>query len=68
MGGGGGGGGSRPNGKKTALTAFFLFVCLFCVVLNLLSEGFQWFYFRGSIIVRGSNFFQEWGGGGVSKC
>ena len=36
---------SRPDGKKTALTAIVC-ACLFCVVLNLLTEGFQWFYFR----------------------
>ena len=53
-------GGSRPDGKKTALTVFFL-----CVILNLLTEGFQWFYFReGLSFSRGSNFFQELGGGG----
>ena len=43
------GGGSRPDGKKTASTARkqpwqrFFFVCLFCVVLNLLTEGFNGF-------------------------
>ena len=52
----------RPDGKQTALTVFFFFVC---VVLNLLTEGFQWFYFRdGLSFSRGSNFFQECGGGG----
>ena len=55
-GGGRGGGGSRPDGKKTALTAFS--VCLFCVALKLLTEVFQ----RGSFIFQGSIFFQ---GGGV---
>ena len=58
------GGGSRPDSKKTALTAFF-FVCLFGIVLNLLTEGFQWFYFReGLSLSGGSSFFQERGGGG----
>ena len=53
--------GSRPDGKKTALTVFFF------VVLNLLTEGFQWFYFReGLSFSRGSNFFQEWGGPNVN--
>ena len=50
------GGWSRPDGKKTALTAFS--VCLFCVALKLLTEVFQ----RGSFIFQGSIFFQ--GGGG----
>ena len=49
------------------MTAFF--VCLFCVVLNLLTEGFQWFYFRGGLsFSRGSIFFQGGGGGWGSKC
>ena len=58
-----GGGGSRPDGKKTALTAFF-FVCLFCVVLNLLTEGFQWFYFRDGLSYEDFSdipMFQDWG-------
>ena len=60
----GGGGGSRPDGKKTALTAFFFFVCLFCVVLNLLTEGFQWFYFREGLSYEDFSdipMFQDWG-------
>ena len=61
--------GSIPDGKNTDLTAFW---GLFCVVFNLLTEGFQWFYFRKSLsFSRGSNFFQErggGGGGGGSKC
>ena len=57
---GGGGGGGGGQGGGTALT-----VCFFlCVVLKLLTEGFQWFYFReGLSFSMGSNFFQEWGGG-----
>ena len=58
------GGGSRPEGKKTALTAFFIFFV--CVVLNLLTEGFQWFYFReGLSFSRGVQLFPgTWVGGG----
>ena len=59
---GGGGGGSRPDGKKTALTAFLF--CLFCVVLNLLTEGFQWFNFREGLSYEDFSdipMFQDWG-------
>ena len=58
-----GGGDSRPDGKKTALTAFF-FVCLFCVVLNLLTAGFQLFYFREGLSYEDFSdipMFQDWG-------
>ena len=57
------GGGSRPDGKKTALTAFS--VCLLCVVLKLLTEGFQWFYFRGGLSFSRGSTFCRGGGGGV---
>ena len=63
----GGGGGSRPDGKKTALTAFFLFVCFLFVLCSPqpINRGVPMVLFqRGSIF---SNFFQELGGGG-SKC
>ena len=63
-GGGGGVGGSRPDGKKTALTAFFLFVCFLFVLCSPqpINRGVPMVLFqRGSIF---SNFFQERGGGG----
>ena len=53
-------GGGVPD---PALTAFF-FVCLFCVVLNLLTEGFQWFYFREGLSYEDFSdipLFQDWG-------
>ena len=51
------------RGGGGVLTAFS--VCLFCVVLKLLTEGFQWFYFRGGLsFSRGSTFFRGGGGGG----
>ena len=42
---------------------------LFCVILNLFTEGFQWFYFREVLsFSRKSNSLQEQGDGGGSKC
>ena len=64
------------EGEKKSTSIFFLRFHVFKftsipaghfvqVVLNLLTEGFQWFYFReGLSFSRGSNFFQECGGGG----
>ena len=58
------GGGIQTRRQENSFDSVF-----FCVVLNLLTEGFQWFYFRECLsFSRGSNFFQEWGGGGGSKC
>ena len=61
---GGGGGVSRPDGKKTTLTAFFFCLCVFFVVLNLLTEGFQWFHFREGLSYEEFSdipMFQDWG-------
>ena len=61
----GGGGGIQTRRQKTALTAFFLLFFFLCVVLNLLTEWFQWFNFReGLSLSRGSNFSRNGGGGG----
>ena len=41
----GGGGGVQARWQENSLGSVFF--CLFCLVLNLFTEGFQWFYFRG---------------------
>ena len=60
QGGGGGGGGVQTRRQENSLDSF----CLFCVVLNLLTEGFQWFYFRGVFHFPGVLSFSRGGGGG----
>ena len=59
-----GGRGYRPDGKKTALTAFF---CLFVLCSSQpINRGVPMVLFqRGSIIFQGVQLFPGMGGGGV---
>ena len=56
------GGGVQTRRQENGLDSVFFFFFFF-IVLNLLTEGFQWFYFR-----EGLSFPGTWGGGGGSKC
>ena len=58
-----GGGGVQTRRQENSLDSVF-FVCLFCVVLNLLTEEFQWFYFRDGLSYEDFSdipMFQDWG-------
>ena len=60
---GGGGGGVQTGRQENSLDSVFL-ACLFCVVLNLLTEGFQWFYFREGLSYEDFSdipMFRDWG-------
>ena len=58
------GGGVQTRRQENSVDSVFLFVCLFCVVLNLLTEGFQCFYFREGLSYEDFSdipMFQDWG-------